>query len=63
MIEITPFMDELLSYTVVFPAMVLCYLPMRDQLRLPLPGLGLLFAGIYCILLSAAFVIFKKNED
>ena len=39
MIEITPFMDELFSYTVVFPAMVLCYLPMRDQLRLPLPGL------------------------
>ena len=50
MIEITPFMDELFSYTVVFPAMVLCYLPMRDQLRLPLPGLGLLFAGIYCVL-------------
>ena len=50
MIEITPFMDELFSYTVVFPAMVLCYLPMRDQLRLPLPGLGLLFAGIYCLL-------------
>ena len=53
MIEITPFMDELLSYTVVFPAMVLCYLPMRDQLRLPLPGLGLLFAGIYCLLSAA----------
>lgn len=50
MIEITPFMDELFSYTVVFPAMVLCYLPMRDQLRLPLPGLGLPFAGIYCLL-------------
>ena len=50
MIEITPFMDELFSYTVVFPAMVLCYLPMRDQLRLPLPGPGLLFAGIYCVL-------------
>ena len=53
MIEITPFMDELLSYTVVFPAMVLCYFPMRDQLRLPLPGLGLLFAGIYCLLSAA----------
>ena len=53
MIDISLFLDELFSYTVVLPAFVLCYLPMRDQLRLPLPGLGLLFAGIYCLLSAA----------
>ena len=50
MIEISAFLDELFSYTVLFPSFVLCYLPMRDQLRLHLPILGLLFAGIYCVL-------------
>ena len=50
MIEISAFMDELFSYSIVFPAFVLCYLPMRDQLRMSLPKLGLLFAGIYCVL-------------
>ena len=50
MIEISAFLDELFSYTIIFPAFVLCYLPMRDQLRLHLPILGLLFAGIYCVL-------------
>ena len=50
MIEISAFLDELFSYTVLFPSFVLCYLPMRDQLRISLPGLGLLFAGIYCVL-------------
>ena len=50
MIEISAFLDELFSYTVVLPSFVLCYLPMRSQLRLPLPALGLLFAGIYCVL-------------
>ena len=50
MIEISAFLDELFSYTVLFPAFVLCYLPMRDQLRLHLPILGLLFAGLYCVL-------------
>lgn len=50
MIQISAFRDELFSYTIIFPAFVLCYLPMRDQLRLHLPILGLLFAGIYCVL-------------
>ena len=50
MIDVSAFLYELFSYTVVLPSFVLCYLPMRDQLRLPLPGLGLLFAGIYCVL-------------
>lgn len=50
MIEISAFLGELFSYTVLFPSFVLCYLPMRDQLRLHLPILGLLFAGIYCVL-------------
>ena len=50
MIDVSTFSDELFSYTIIFPAFVLCYLPMRDQLRLHLPILGLLFAGIYCVL-------------
>lgn len=50
MIEISAFLDELFSYTIIFPALVLCYLPMRDQRRLSLPALGLLFAGVYCVL-------------
>lgn len=53
MIEISAFSDELFSYTIVFPALVLCYLPMRDQRRISLPVLGLLFAGVYCLLSTA----------
>lgn len=53
MIDVSAFMDELFSYTVVFPALVLCYLPMRDQFRLSLPKLGLLFLGLYCLLSTA----------
>ena len=53
MIDVSAFLYELFSYTVVLPSFVLCYLPMRSQLRLPLPALGLLFAGGYCLLSAA----------
>ena len=53
MIDVSAFLYELFSYTVVLPSFVLCYLPMRSQLRLPLPALGLLFAGVYCLLAAA----------
>ena len=53
MIDVSAFLYELFSYTVVLPSFVLCYFPMRSQLRLPLPALGLLFAGVYCLLAAA----------
>ena len=53
MIDVSAFLYELFSYTVVLPSFVLCYFPMRSQLRLPLPALGLLFAGVYCMLAAA----------
>ena len=53
MIDVSAFLYELFSYTVVLPSFVLCYFPMRSQLRLPLPALGLLFAGVYSLLSAA----------
>ncbi len=53
MINVSAFIGELFSYTIVFPAVVLCYLPMRSQFRLSLPALSLLFAGLYCLLSTA----------
>ena len=49
MISVFEFFNELLSYCIIFPSMVLCYLPMGKQLRMSPGRLVLLFLGIFTV--------------
>lgn len=49
MISIPDFLNELISYVIVLPAMVLCYLPMSKQLLMSPWKLVLLILGVFSV--------------
>ena len=49
MIDGFEFFNEFLSYCIILPSMVLCYLPMGNQLRISVGKLVTLFLGIFTV--------------
>lgn len=49
MIDLSSFLNELYSYSILIPSIVLCYLPMKNQLKLSPLQLGLLSTGVLCL--------------